>query len=44
MGNSKESDGEYEEADSIVNPVVGVRWIYARRKEEFAALALEFGL
>jgi len=34
MANPKESDGEYEEADSIVNPGVGV---------ELAALALEFG-
>jgi len=43
MANPKESDGEYEEADSIVNPGVGVRWIYARRKDELAALAMEFG-
>jgi len=35
--------GEYEEADSIVNPGVEVRWIYARPKDELAALALEFG-
>jgi len=33
MANPKESDGEYEETDSIVNPGVGVRWIYARRKD-----------
>jgi len=43
MANPKESDGEYEEADSIANPGVGVRWIDARRKDELAALALEFG-
>jgi len=41
MANPKESDGEYEEEEA--NPGVGVRWIYARRKNELAALALEFG-
>jgi len=43
MANTKEFDGEYEEADSIENPGVGVRWIYARRTDKLAALALEFG-
>jgi len=43
MANTKEFDGEYEEADSIENPGVGVRWTYARSTDELAALALEFG-
>jgi len=43
MANPKESDAEYEEAVSIVNPGVGVRWIYARLKDELAALTPEFG-
>jgi len=43
MANPKESDGEYEEADPIAIPGVGVRWIFARRKDELAALDLEFG-
>jgi len=44
MANMKDFDGKYEEVDSIENPVVGVRWIYARRKDKLAALALGFGL
>jgi len=43
MADTKESGGEYEEADLIENLGVGVRWIYARRKDELAALALETG-
>jgi len=43
MSTPKESDGEYEEADFIKNPGVGIRWIYARRKDELNSLAVEFG-
>jgi len=43
MSTPKESDGESEETDFIKNPGVGVRWIYARRKDELNSLAVEFG-
>jgi len=43
MSTPKESDGESEEADFIKNPGVGIRWIYARRKDELNSLAVEFG-
>ncbi|XP_043064078.1 uncharacterized protein LOC122320067 [Drosophila ficusphila] len=43
MSSPKGSDGEYEEADFIKNPGVGVRWIYARRIDELNSLSDEFG-
>jgi len=39
MSTPKESDGESEETDFIKSPGVGVRWIYARRKDELNSLA-----